>query len=62
MNKNLGMIAGVVLVIGGLIAYNKAKTDKVNLEIKEDVGDKTMAKIVIGAGAFLLIREIVKNK
>lgn len=62
MEKNLGLIGGIVLVIGGLIAVNKTKTDKVNLTIKEDVGDKTMAKIAIGVGAFLLIREVVKNK
>lgn len=62
MEKNLGLIGGIVLVIGGLIAVNKTKTDKVNLTIKEDVGDKTMAKIAIVAGAFLLIREVVKNK
>ena len=62
MNKHLTTIAGFALVLGGLIAYNRTKTDKAILEIKEDVGDKTMAKIAIGVGAILLIREVVKNK
>lgn len=62
MDKHIGLIAGITLTIGGLVAYNKAKTDKVNLEIKEDIGDKTLAGMVSILGVIILIREVVKNK
>ena len=58
MEKNIKMIAGTVLLVGGLIAANKTDNKNINISIKDDVGNKTLSFIVAGIGAYILYKSI----
>ncbi len=58
MDKNIKMIAGTVLLVGGLIVANKTDNKNINISIKDDVGNKTLSFIVAGIGAYILYKSI----
>jgi hypothetical protein len=58
MDKNIKMIAGTVLLVGGLIVANKTDNKNINISIKDDVGNKTLSFVVAGLGAYILYKSI----
>lgn len=58
MEKNIKMIAGTVLLVGGLIVANKTDNKNINISIKDDVGNKTLSFIIAGLGAYILYKSI----
>jgi hypothetical protein len=58
MDKNIKMIAGTVLLVGGLIVANKTDNKNINISIKDDVGNKTLSFIIAGLGAYILYKSI----
>jgi hypothetical protein len=57
MEKNTKLIIGGVLLVGGLIAFNKTD-NKLNIKIKEDIGDKTLSVIAAVVGGYLIYKSI----
>lgn len=58
MEKNTKMIVGTILLIGGLVVANKTDNKNINVKIKEDIGNKTLAYIVAGIGAYVIYKTI----
>jgi hypothetical protein len=58
MEKNIKMIAGTVLLVGGLIVANKTNNKNINVLIKDDVGDRNLSFIVATIGAYLIYKSI----
>jgi hypothetical protein len=58
MDKNIKMITGTVLLVGGLIVANKTDNKNINISIKDDVGNKTLSYIVAVIGGYLLYKSI----
>lgn len=60
MDKNKKIALGCVLVIGGLIAYNKGD-NQINIKANDDISTKTLGAIVAGLGGYVLYRAIKLN-
>ena len=58
MEKNTKIIVGTIMVIGGLVLASKTDNKNINVNIKDDVGDRTMALIVTGIGAYILYKTL----
>lgn len=58
MEKNTKIIVGTIMVIGGLVVASKTDNKNINVKIKDDVGDRTMALIVTGIGAYILYKTL----
>ena len=61
MEKNTELIAGTILLVGGLYAASKT-TNKEKTGIKDDIGIKTLSYIVSGIGAYIIYKSTKSNK
>jgi hypothetical protein len=58
MEKNIKLVVGGVLLLGGLVVASKTDNKNISIVAKDEWGNKTMSLIVATIGAVLIYKSI----